>query len=488
MKSTRIIGREEELRTMERIYQSDKSEMLAIYGRRRVGKSFLVEEAFRGKICFSTVGVYKKLEDGKDEMKQAQTHKESQLLHFYDDLIASGLPAEGNPRPTSWREGFLLLRTLLQRVKSRRKVVFIDELPWLAGPQSSELIEELGFFWNNWADKQRNIVLIICGSATSWMLDNVLRDYGGLHGRLTETIYLKPFTLGECESYWAKRGFHLSRYEIALTYMTIGGVPYYMGRIHPDRTMADNIDALYFNKEKARTEFKDVYTGLFSSSEKYIDIVRALGARFYGMTRNELIEAAKISGGGTFTKLMSNLIESGIVKTYPRYGGKRVQTVYQLCDFFSIFFLTFVEPGKKTSWRSLQRTHEFFDWAGHAFELLVSEHTVQLKDALRIKYADATYSYLGPTPEGKTAQIDLVVPATTERTDYLCEMKYSEGKYAITTEYEEKLTEKLEALRNSSAHKRTHSILLVLVTTFGLTTSKHNGHVNMEVTLDELFG
>ena len=206
------------------------------------------------------------------------------------------------------------------------------------------------------------------------------------------------------------------------------------------------------------------------------------------MTRNELIEAAKISGGGTFTKLMSNLIESGIVKTYPRYGGKRVQTVYQLCDFFSIFCLTFVEPGKKTSWRSLQRTHEFFDWAGHAFELLVSEHTVQLKDALRIKYADATYSYLGPTPEGKTAQIDLVVPATTERTDYLCEMKYSEGKYAITTEYEEKLTEKLEALRNSSAHKRTHSILLVLVTTFGLTTSKHNGHVNMEVTLDELFG
>jgi hypothetical protein len=147
-----------------------------------------------------------------------------------------------------------------------------------------------------------------------------------------------------------------------------------------------------------------------------------------------------------------------------------------------------VEPGKKTSWRSLQRTHEFFDWAGHAFELLVSEHTVQLKDALRIKYADATYSYLGPTPEGKTAQIDLVVPANTERTDYLCEMKYSEGKYAITAEYEEKLTEKLEALRNSSAHKRTHSILLVLVTTFGLTTSKHNGHVNVEVTLNELFG
>ena len=473
---------------MDRIYRSDKSEMLAIYGRRRVGKSFLVEEAFRGKICFSTVGVYKKPGSERDEEKEVQTHKESQLLHFYDDLVSYGLPAEGNPRPTSWREAFLLLRTLLLGVKSRRKVVFIDELPWLAGPKSSELIEELGFFWNDWANKQRNIVLIICGSATSWMLDNVLRDYGGLHGRLTETICLKPFTLGECEAYWKKRGFHLSRYEIALTYLAIGGVPYYMDRIHPDRTMADNIDALYFNNDKARTEFKDVYTGLFSSSEKYVDIVRALGSRFYGMTRTELSQAAKIAGGGTFSKLMSNLIESGIVKTYPRYGGKRMQTVYQLCDFFSIFFLTFVDPGKKTSWRALQRTHEFFDWAGHAFELLVSEHIGRLKNALRIKYADASYSYLGPTPEGKAAQIDLVVPATTERTDYLCEMKFSEGKYAITADYEEKLVEKLEALRNAPIHKRTHSILLVLVTTFGLTASKHNGHVNMEVTMDELFG
>ena len=487
MADTRIIGRKKEIRTMERIYNSDKSEMLAIYGRRRVGKSFLVEETFKGKITFSTVGIYRKPGKEEDAEKEDLLYKELQLLHFYDDLVAAGLAKDGNPRPTCWREAFLLLRALLQKSNSKRKVVFIDELPWLAGPKSSELVEELGFFWNNWANRQRNIVLIVCGSATSWMLDNVLRDYGGLHGRLTETIQLKPFTLAECEAYWKKRGFHLSRYEIAITYMAIGGIPYYMDRIHPDRTMADNINALFFDNDKARIEFRDVYTGLFSSSERYIDIVKALGRQFYGMTRSELIKSAKLSSGGTFSKLMSNLIESGVVKTYPRYGGLRVQTVYQLCDFFSIFYLRFIESGKKSSWRTLQRTQEFFDWAGRAFELLVAEHKLQLQDALRIKDADVPFCYKGLTPEGKIAQIDLALPAPQERADYICEIKFSEGKYAISADYEGKLMEKLEAFRTSSMHKKTHSLYLVMATTFGLTESKHNARVNMEVTLGDLF-
>ena len=197
MKYPNIIGREVEISTLERLYKSKKSEFVAIYGRRRIGKSYLVSEVYGSKIVFSAVGTYV-----KDGDKNYETYRKLQLDHFYDSLVLSGLDAAMTERPTCWREAFLLLRKLLEGIRSRRKVILIDELPWLAGPQSSEMISELGYFWNSWADSQRNIILVVCGSATSWMLDNVIRDYGGLHGRLTETIKLAPFTLAECQKYY----------------------------------------------------------------------------------------------------------------------------------------------------------------------------------------------------------------------------------------------------------------------------------------------
>ena len=191
-----VIGRNEEIRLLEKFLNSQKSEFVAIYGRRRVGKSYLVEEVYRDKIVFRAIGSYIKDKDDK-------SYKQIQLDHFYESLLDQGV-SEETPRPTNWREAFRLLRKYLEGVRSKRRVVFLDELPWLAGPQSSELITELGYFWNSWADRQRNIVLVVCGSATSWMLDNVIRDYGGLHGRLTGTIKLLPFTLKECEMYFRR--------------------------------------------------------------------------------------------------------------------------------------------------------------------------------------------------------------------------------------------------------------------------------------------
>ena len=205
-----LIGRQKEIEELERLYSSNKSEFLAIYGRRRVGKSYLIDEVYGEKMAFSAVGVYFKKEERSD-----LRCRQEQLAHFYESLLQYGMSVE-TPMPNSWREAFRLLRQLLENCGKRRKVVFLDELPWLAGPQSSELIAELGFFWNSWACKQRNIILVVCGSATSWMLDNVIREYGGLYSRLTMKMQLHPFTLGECEQYYKDRDFHFSRYEIAL--------------------------------------------------------------------------------------------------------------------------------------------------------------------------------------------------------------------------------------------------------------------------------
>ena len=484
MKYPNIIGREMEISTLERLYKSKKSEFVAIYGRRRIGKSYLVSEVYGSKIVFSAVGTYV-----KDGDKNYETYRKLQLDHFYDSLILSGLDAATTERPTCWREAFLLLRRLLEGIRSRRKVILIDELPWLAGPQSSEMISELGYFWNSWADSQRNIILVVCGSATSWMLDNVIRDYGGLHGRLTETIKLAPFTLAECQKYYRRNGFRLSRYEMCICYMALGGVPFYLDKLRNSQTITENIDRIFFADEKIHQEFLDVFAGLYASKERYVDIVKVLGSQFYGMTQKEISTAIDVKTGGTLTKLLENLMESGIIRAYPRYGKERVETVYQLIDFFSLFYLRFIQgkQAKKGIWNSIHGTPTFYTWAGDTFELLCVEHLPQIQDTLRIASINRNYCWSGKSPDGKGAQIDLLLESKADRTDYLCEMKFTGGKYAITKTDEEDFLNKIEAFAASKMHNKTHSIQLVMITTMGVARGEHASIVNQSVVLDNSF-
>ena len=483
MDTRNIIGRKEQIDTLRRLYNSDKSEFLAIYGRRRVGKSYLIDEAFKDEVCFSVVGIYKKNDDDTED----STYRRTQLKHFYRSLIDYGVNTSYT-EPVDWMEAFDLLKKLLNDGKEGKKVIFLDELPWLSGTHSSELIEELGYFWNSWAVKQRNILLIVCGSATSWMLNNVIRDYGGLHSRVTAKMYLGPFSLSECRQYFQKRGFLMSDYEIALSYMAIGGIPYYMDRMQPDRTLNQNINEFYFANESIHQEFQDVYTGLFQSSEKYIDVVKALGTKFYGMTRNELLERTGLKGGGTFTKMMDNLSACGIIHTYPRYGGQRKEVVYQLYDFFSLFYLNFVRKnGVNRGWNAFQRSGEYDSWAGRTFEILCSCHIKKLQAILRVNNSGGDYCWRGQAPNGKNVQIDMIIPASDQRTDYICEMKFSENKYYITNDYEQKLLDKIDAFRASKNHKPSHSLMMVLVTSMGLGESTHNRVVNFTISLEDLF-
>lgn len=478
-----LIGRKREIEELEHLYASDKSEFLAIYGRRRVGKSFLIDEVYGKRMAFSTVGVYFK----KDERPDIR-YRQEQLAHFYESLLQYGMSAD-IPMPSSWREAFRLLRQLLEKKRSKRKVVFLDELPWLAGPQSSELVAELGFFWNSWACKQRNIILVVCGSATSWMLDNVIREYGGLYSRLTMKLQLFPFTLGECEEYYKNKHFHFSRYEIALSYMALGGIPYYMDMLRNDRTLSENIDSIFFENTRIKQEFEDVYIGLFSSSDKYMDIVEELGKHKYGMTRKEIASALQLTSGGGLSTMLDNLEQSGIIANYPRLGGKRKELVYQLVDFFSLFYLSYIRKQKHTGlrWGALQRSPQFFAWAGLTFEILVSRHIKQVQDALRIGTATECYSWRGTSDEGEGAQIDLVIEWHGERTDYLCEIKFSENIFTINADYKQTLLNKLSAFMESPQHKKSHSILLAMITTMGLKKNSYSDCINTEVTLDALF-
>jgi len=478
-----IIGREKEISELEYLMQTDKSEFLAVYGRRRVGKSFLVDEVYGSAMAFRTVGIFIK----NDELSE-ESYRQEQLRHFYDSLMDCGLPATCS-RPTSWLEAFGLLKQLIRKKRAKRKVIFLDELPWLAGPKSADFIAELGFFWNNFAAVQRNIILVVCGSATSWMLDNVIREYGGLHGRLTSQMHVQPFTLNECERYYQKRAFHLSRYEMVLSYMALGGIPYYLDLLRKDRTLTENLDEFFFRKAKAKQEFEDVYVGLFNSKDNYVGIVRALGEQVYGMTRTEISKAIGQKSGGGLSKMLDNLEQSDIIRTYIRHGGSQKETVYQLVDFFSLFYLRHIEKvaNVQNGWKSLQRSPQFFSWAGITFELVAIMHQQQLAEALRIGTVSGCYCWKGTSPVGIGAQIDLVLEWKGERTDYLIEMKYSESIFAIDADYEGRLRNKINAFVHSKRHCKVHSVNLVLLTTFGLGQGIHNSPVDTQLTMDVLF-
>lgn len=479
----KIIGRKREISELEYLLTSGKSEFLAIYGRRRVGKSFLINKVYGDNMSFSSVGIY-----FKEGERQEDSYRKEQLVHFYESLLQYGMPSS-TPIPTSWREAFRYLRELLSSSESEHKVVFLDELPWMAGPQSSELVSELAFFWNSWACNQDNIVLVVCGSATSWMLNNVIREYGGLYNRLTMKMELTPFDLKECEEYFLSRNFHMSRYEIALSYMALGGIPYYMDMLRNNCTLAENLDRIFFSGKTAKQEFEDIYVGLFSSSATYLEIVRLLGKHFYGLTRNEISEKLKISSGGGLSTMLDNLQLSGITRSYERRGGTRKETVYQLIDFYSIFYLRQIESenGVKNGWAALLRSPKFFTWAGLMFELLVIRHQKQVCNALKIGSLTGCYTWRSINDGTPGAQIDLVLEWHGERTDYVCEIKFSEIEYTIDSAYHANLLNKIYAFMDSKQHIKSHSVVLVMITSMGLKQNSFSSVVNKTLNLDTLF-
>ena len=466
-----IIGRKEEKLTLRRIYDSDKSEFVAVCGRRRVGKTFLVREYFEGKIVFQTSGL-------------ANGNMANQIKSFYADMIEQGLPPQEQV-PKDWLETFMLLRTLIKQNSQERKVILLDELPWMDTPRS-HFISALEHFWNSWASARHDIVLMVCGSATSWMMDKLINNYGGLYNRLTYTIFLEPFTLLECEEFLKSKGHRLSRYEIAEYYMIMGGIPFYLEMLDSKLSLSQNIDELLFRPNGLLTnEFPNLYRALFKNSELYVKLVSALSARRAGMTRAEIIESTKLESGNGLTTALRNLESCGFIRQYRQFKPSRNEsTVYQLVDFFTLFYFNFLTKHKTAKWSDLQGKAEFYSWAGLTFELLVMLHSKQIKDVLKIGgVSTQEYTWRWADERGG-AQIDLVIDRA-DNTVNICEVKFSINPYSIDKDYEMNLRNKLATfIEHASKNK---SVQLTFITTYGLNHNAHSSVVNNEITLDDLF-
>lgn len=466
-----IIGREKEKAILDRVFHSNKAEFIAVCGRRRVGKTFLVKEFFEGELVFQTAGL------AHDKMAK-------QIKSFYEDLVECGLPRQPQV-PKDWIDAFSLLRELVKQSTLERKVILLDELPWMDTPRSG-FVSALEHFWNSWASGRRDIILVVCGSATSWMMDKLINNHGGLHNRLTYQLFLEPFTLHETELFLQSRGFWMSRYDIAVGYMILGGIPYYWDMLNASLSLAQNINELLFRPNGMLShEFSNLYAALFKNSEDYIRVVETLSKKKSGLSRTELIEATSLHSGSGLTTILNNLEWCGFIRKFKNYKASRKDyTLYQLIDFFTLFHFNFLVDKKFNDWNTMQGTPTFFTWAGLTFELLSLNHIEQIKNKLSIKGINTmeyAWRYQGT---GQGAQIDLIIDRA-DNTVNLCEMKFSVGNYSIDKNYEMNLRNKLSHFMNFSGKKKT--IQLTLVTTYGAEHNSHYGIINNEVTLDDLF-
>lgn len=469
-----IIGRKEEQQILRSAVQSENSEFVAVYGRRRVGKTYLIRETFGYKFTFQHTGL-------------AKGNTKEQLFSFAISLRDAGY--DDYPIPKSWLEAFSLLSAYLKNSTDEKKIVFLDELPWMDTPRSN-FISAFEHFWNGWASARKDIVLIICGSATSWIINKVINDHGGLHNRVTKQIALQPFTLKECEMFAQSKGLEMSRYQLAECYMVFGGIPYYWSLLEKGLSLAQNIDKIIFVKNgKLSNEFNQLYASLFKSPEQYIDIVTALGKKKAGMTREEIIAATDKYSNGALSKVLDELEYCGFIRKYNGFDKKSKQAIYQLIDNYTLFYFKFIQQNENNDehfWSASIDSAMHRAWSGLAFERLCMAHTQQIKAALGIAgVLSNVYSWRKEADEmSDGAQIDLLIDRKDQVIN-LCEMKYSLSEYAIDAEYEQKLRNKKSAFIDATNTRK--AVHLTMVTTFGIKANAHSGIVQNEITLEDLF-
>jgi len=475
-----VIGRKKEIEDLKRIYNSGRPEFVAVYGRRRVGKTFLIDEILGENMTFHHTGL------SPYDRKRKVTLK-SQLQNFYFTLIRSGM--EGIEQPKSWMEAFFKLQKLLENQDNgSRQVVFIDELPWMDTPRS-QFLTALEWFWNGWGNMRHNLCLIVCGSATSWMLDNLINNKGGLYGRLTWEMKLSPFTLKECEEFYLNRNIKISRYNVLQSYMVLGGVPYYMNYFIPSMSLAQNIDNLFFSKNaKLSDEFERLFNSAFDDAENCMKLVRAAAKRHSGYTREELAEMTGINPNGDMTKMLKALIASDYVIKYVPFGESKRNVHYKLTDSFCWFWIHFKEKKKVLEndyWEHHLNESEIASWRGIAFEEVCFNHISQIKFALGIFGVSSVESAMIVKGENNNdgMQLDLVIERNDDVVN-ICELKCYKNAFTIDKAYNTVLINRQSAMEKRFQNKSIH---LTLITTNGVTDNEYSSTFQSKLSLDDLF-
>jgi uncharacterized protein len=472
-----LIGRSKEQEVLLKALHSRRPEMVAVIGRRRVGKTFLIQKVYADNMVFQISGI----QDGT--LKEQLKNFTYLLKQSFGDVV----PIE---KPKSWLDAFQQLITCLETKGDKEKlVVFFDELPWLA-TRRSDFLKGLSFFWNSWAS-QKNIVVVICGSSASWMIQKVVEHKGGLHNRLTKRLHLYPFNLFETEAFLKNLNLNFNRYQIIELYMAMGGIPHYLNEVEAGLSAAQNIERICFSPTGLlNNEFLRLYPALFENADNHIAVIKALAEKWQGLTRNDIITYSKLTDGGGVTRCLDELISSGFVSTYFPFGKKKKEMLYRLTDEYSLFYLQFIENKThkgKNIWVELNQTQDYKSWSGYAFESLCLKHIPQIKKALGISgvYAETSSFYQKGTAQDTGVQIDLLI----DRKDNVInvfELKFYSGVMSLSKSYAEDLREKITIFKEITQTRK--QVFLNLLTTFGLKQNEQSiGLIDKAMTMDVLF-
>ena len=469
-----LIGRHKEQHQLLAAANSQYSEFVAVYGRRRVGKTFLVRETFNYKFTFYHTGL-------------ARKNTREQLQSFHLALRRQGLTKA--PQPSNWLEAFDMLETLIENSSDKKKVIFIDEMPWMDAPRS-HFLTALEQFWNGFATARRDVLLIVCGSATSWIINKIVRNHGGLHNRLTQRVFLRPFTLAECEEYVQHFGLGMTRRQILEGYMILGGIPYYWSLLDKGLSLAQNIDALFFGRHAILLhEYDELYASLFNRPQPYTSVIEALGTKKVGMTRQQLVGASQLPDNGHLTTILAELEYCGFIRRYNCIGMKTRQAIYQLIDNFTLFYFKFMHENKgndKHYWSKIIDKPLYYAWSGLAFERVCLLHSEAIKAKLGITgvLTDEYSWHKDGTANQAGAQIDLVI----DRNDgviNLCEIKFSKVPFSINKEYDAALQRKKAIFCEST--RTTKAVHLTMITDQGLVDNPYARDIHSQVSEDDLF-
>lgn len=481
--TSRVIGRKDEQEKFSKALTSAESEFIAVYGRRRVGKTFLIREFFSESLRFELTGMQ-------------GVSLQDQLVNFAGALAkAKGLSETLQP-PATWQEAFVQLERHIESLrapaKGRKHVIFLDELPWLDTARS-KFCPALEHFWNSWASKRRDLLLVACGSAASWMVKNLVEAKGGLHNRVTRKIRLLPFTLGETRAFLRSRGVELTDYKTIELYMALGGVPHYLKMAEPGLSAAQIIDRTCFHPQgELRTEFENLYASLFDKPAEHLALVKALAKKPGGFTRTELLAAAGLPSGGTATVRLGELAESGFIQMTIPFGKREKDAVIRLADEFSLFHHAWIAPlGKKSAddghWLKQRGTPKWRAWSGYAFEGVCLKHAPRIKNALGIggvQTNESPWRHAGSDAAPGT-QIDLLIDRA-DGTINLCEMKFSEAPFTIDKSYAAELRQKRDTFHRITGTRK--NLFLTMITTFGIADNAYAKElVGNSVLADELF-
>lgn len=472
----KIIGRQEEIKVLTSLLSTDSSTFVAVYGRRRVGKTFLIRHVYDNQFAFHITGL-------------ANVDMSHQLINFHAALVNYFPECEELPIATTWFQTFQYLIKALERLpQTAKKTLFFDELPWL-DTSNSFFISALEHFWNSWASARTDINLVVCGSAASWIINELINNTGGLYNRVTHPIYLEPFTLAECEAFFKSKAPSYDRYHILQLYMVFGGIPFYLDFVDPAKSAAQNINDLCFtSRGRLRKEFDKLYASLFKKAEKHIAVIEALAQHSMGMERQTLLKAAKLPDGGNTTTVLRELEESSFIRKYNTFGKSKNKALYQLTDFYSLFYLKFIKNNSdydEDFWINGLDKPNIRAWSGYAFEQICLLHLKQIKKALGISSVQTVSSaWLGSDGTEK-AQIDLLIDRRDQVIN-LCEMKFSIKPFTIDKAYSEELRRKIGVFKDST--KTTKAVWLTFISTFGLTPNAHaQSLVHTSLTMDALF-